>query len=134
MGLIIVQGGQKQEVLEAVRAEIKEVEVFDFNAGALPENFLLVLVKALENKKWLVVNLNGGRVDGQIYNQLRRLAATNRLQIFHWQGQAEFNLKQSSASRVIFLASWPEIEALVLPEFTRLFGPALDLTEERRNQ
>jgi len=134
MGLITAEEGQKKEAIDAVRSEVKNSEVFDFGTEVLPIDFLSALVGALQDKKWLVVNLTGGRIDGQIYSQLRRLATTNRLQILHWQDQAEFNLKQSDESRVVFVASWPEIEALNLPEFTQLFGPALDLTEERRNQ
>ena len=134
MGLVTAEGDQKQEAIDAIKAEIKDLEVFDFGPEISSGNFLLALIKSLQDKKWLAVNLSGGRIDGQIYGQLRRLATTNRLQILNWQDEAEFNLKQSEASRIIFIASWPGIEALNLPEFTQLFGPALDLAEARRNQ
>lgn len=134
MGLVTVEGDKKQETIDAIKAEVKDQEVFDFGPESLADDFLLALVGAFQNKKWLIINLNGGRIDGQIYSQLRRLATTNRLQILNWQDQAEFDLKQPEESRAIFIASWPEVEALNLPEFTQLFGPVLDLAEERRNQ
>ncbi len=134
MGLAVANDENKKEIAESLKTEAGDSEIFNFVSQSSPEDFLETLAGTLQSKKWLIVVLSGGRIDGKIYSALRGLATNNRLQILHFKDKEELNLKQPLESRVVFVASWRNIKELNLPEFMKLFGPVLDLTEERRER
>ncbi len=134
MGLVIADDENKKEAAEGIKKEAGNAEFFDFGPELSAEKFFGALVEVLKSKKWLIAILNGGRIDGKIYGALRGLATNNRLQILHFKDEGELNLKQPPESRIVFVASQQDIKELNLPQFVKLFGPALDLAEERRDK
>ncbi len=130
MGLIISNHAPKKDALAKFLPKKSDLEIISVNQNSFPDEIISKIIEGFDAKKWIVIDLEDGSMPGRLYNQLRLLAAVNRIQIFHLAGRRneEVNVKQPGESRVVVVSSRENLERIENPTFINLFGVVADLS------
>jgi len=129
LGLVVKTEKQKTSDLVRLIPKDKRAEVFKFNNKLIADDLLKFIIKIFEEKKWGFIELEDIFLPGKVYNQLRLLSISNRLQVLGLAGskEGEINLKQPKESRIIMIGNEDILSQIKIPTFLRLFGPIINL-------
>ena len=127
LGLVITKNGKAGDLVGLMPAAAN-IEVFSLSSKDHPDDALKKLIEALKSHKWFVLELEDDYMPGRIYNQLRLLATTNKMEVVNLLGSKEKEtvIKQSADSRIVVVTNHKIAKKLGY-QFTRLFGSVLYL-------
>lgn len=125
MGMIVVKPKINQK--EIIKMAPAKSNYLILNKESYPDDFLLGIKKSFREKKWIFIELKDGYLPGRIYNQLRNLSVSGRMQIFNLADENEIEITQPKESRIILIATQKIIDSIKAPTFLNLFGPIIYL-------
>lgn len=126
LGLVISDNLKSKDLVKFVPRP-KEVEVFNLSGKSNSQKFLKTLATTLEEKRWLLINLEDGYLPSAIYSQLRLLSTNNCLQIFSLDGAGKTDFKMPKESRIVVLANKNSMAKIDNSSFLSLFGPVINI-------
>ena len=125
MGLLVKKPRQQTEFLLPLAFSAAPPCLISVSNSSVPEEILAKLSEALEKKQWIFLELADGILPARVYNQVRLLASTNRLDYLPSGAHDFAAMRQQPESRLIVLVSEGNLKKITHQKFLDLFGPIL---------
>ena len=127
MGLVISESAKASDLVGLIPPKASS-EIISITSKDHPDDILNKIIKAFESKKWVILEMEDVYMPGRLYNQLRLLSISNRLEITNLMGndEKEVVVKQPIESRIFVIANENISQKLGVP-FMSLFGSVLKI-------